>query len=413
MSLNNWTKKFWHKKVFFDYASSSPVANPVRKVMEPYFSNLFYNPSAWYGEAVYVRNKIETSRQTLKSMLKVDAGQVVFTSGATEANIMAIVGAVESFVSQTGYKKPIVITSNIEHSSVINLLNSLKSKSLIDIVILPVSQQGVISLNQLSASLTSRVALVSIQMVNSELGVRQPILDIAKKVRSYRKSHNTTWPLLHSDGTQALALDEINFAKLGVDFLTFGVHKSGGPKGVGLLLKKTSAPLSSLFYESSQEFGYRAGTENVPLIIGATEAVKISQSSYLTNKTKLAFLRKKLELGLLDISPDIVINQGGLGFQSEHILNFTWAGIQSELLVIELAELGVMCSARSACSKDEETDSDFIIPYQLYDKDSQIAQLVKFYGGVRVSMGSSTRLSEIKYLLSSLRKVGKKYQLLK
>jgi cysteine desulfurase len=312
------------KQIYLDYAASTPLDPNVLAVMQPYFSEKFYNPSATYLAARSVKQ-----------------AEIYFTAGATEANNLAITG----IMSQFPYSDALV--SSIEHDSVIAPAGQFNSNKI------ACTSEGVIDLKDLEKKITSRTVLISVMLVNNELGTIQPIREVASlisKVRKNRLKTSNNVPLyLHTDAAQAANYLDLHVARLGVDLMSINGGKIYGPKQTGVLFVKAPIVLKSLIVGGGQEHNLRSGTENVPGFIGLAKALEISQQIHEKETDRLRGLREVL---IGELAKNILNTQinGSPKHQSPHILHMTFPGADNERLMMELDERGVQVAVGSACS---------------------------------------------------------------
>src|SRR5579862_3657095 len=253
------------KPIYLDYAAATPMDAEVIKAMQPYFADKFYNPSATYLAGRGVRKDVESARQSVAIQLGARPAEVIFTAGATEANNLAIQGIMRE------YPESEVLVSAIEHESVLEPARLFKVKEI------PVTPQGIVDLQKLEKLITPKTVLVSVMLVNNELGTVQPISEIAKILNKSSILRKNGWPLyLHTDGAQAGNYLDLHVSRLGVDLMSINSGKIYGPKQSGVLYVKAGTRLRPLIVGGGQEFGLRSGTENVAAAIGLAKALKIA-----------------------------------------------------------------------------------------------------------------------------------------
>ena len=373
------------KRIYLDYASLTPIDPRVTRLMKKYSSFAYANPSSLYKEGVAAKKALAEGRQKVANYLNSHTDEIIFTAGGTEANNLAIEGVVRAFINKKtsiNIQVPHIIISSIEHSSVIEVANKLEKIGCegikCEVTRLAVDKDGIISLDELKKSIKGNTILVSIMMVNNEIGSVQPIKEIAKIIRNARKSpagptsyRSDLYPLLHTDAAQALYRD-INMDNLGVDMLTLDGGKVYGPRGIGALYVEMSV-LSNKLIEpivlgGGQEFGLRSGTENLPAIMGFSMALELAKKERVSSQLKMIEFRSIFIEGLIKIRPDIIVN-GNLNSgtpqkssenkgenvpQSPHILNISIPGIDNEFFLFQLDARGIACSTKSSCLRDEE-----------------------------------------------------------
>jgi len=398
------------KRIYLDYASLTPIDPRVIREMKKYSSSKFANPSSLYKEGVAAKKALAEGRQKVADYINSHSDEIIFTAGGTEANSLAIEGVIRAAV-HSGVKSPHIIISSIEHSSIIEVANKLEKFGCegikCEVTRLSVDKNGVISLDELKKSIKANTVLVSIMMVNNEIGSVQPIKEIAKIVRNARKSFGTdlNYPLLHTDAAQAL-FEDINMDNLGVDLLTLDGGKVYGPRGIGVLYVKrevlSNKLIEPIILGGGQEFGLRSGTENIPAIMGFGKALELANtnSRINTNTTdnesaRLGEFRSIFIEGLMQIRPEIIVN-GNLNSgptQSPHILNISIPGIDNEFFLFQLDAKGVTCSTKSSCLRDEE--DSYVLKSMSADSKTSL----------RFSFGRFTKVRDIKKTLRVISKL--------
>lgn len=380
------------KLIYLDYASSAPVDPKVFSLIANSLRRDYANPSAIHKSGLNSKNKITKSRKEIAGILKANSDEIFFTSGGTESNNLAILGVLEN------HKKPHVIISNIEHSSIIELCKNLENKKIAEITFLEVEDTGLIDPKKVKKVLRDNTVLVSVMYANNEIGTIQPIKEIVKEIRHFNKINKKNI-LFHTDATQAMNYLSTNLEKLGVDMMTFNGSKIYGPRGTGVLYKKRKISLRKVFFGGSQEAGLRPGTENLPNIVGLAKALSITEEMKEKESRRLIKLRDYLLKEILKISKKIVIN-GDLINRLPNNLNITIPNIPSDLLVIELSERGIEVSSKSACKSGDDKASYVIkaINKNLKEED----------GSIRISLGRYTEKEDIKYFIKSLKEILKK-----
>jgi len=386
---------FSKKRIYLDYASLTPIDERVLRTINKYSQNKYANPSSWYLEGVNAKKVLEDSRNIVAKTITAHADEIVFTGGGTESNNIAILGIVEAQkVKGIDYRDMHIISSTIEHSSVLECFNHLKTKG-VNVDFVTVDSDGVVNLDELKKLIKPTTILVSVMMVNNEMGSVQPIRDIAKiirkarseKINSNRTDVNATiFPIFHTDASQAFLYQEINMQNLGVDMLTLDGSKVYGPRGVGALYIRRGLNIKPIIFGGGQEGGIRSGTENIPSIAGFTTALSIARVERGTEITRIEELRQQFISGLKNIKNDIQIN-GSAG----HIISATIHGIDSEFFVMQLDAKGVSCSTKSSCLRDG--DESYVLESIGVDSKST----------VRFSIGRNTNSREIKKVLGLIR----------
>jgi cysteine desulfurase len=318
------------KSVYFDYAAATPIDPKVFSAMKPYLTVKFHNPSAVYLAAKATRQDLENARSDVAACLGAKPREVIFTAGATEANNLAIQGTMRHFPDGE------LLVSAIEHESVLEPAKLYRHRQL------PVSRDGLVDLNKLKNLIGPKTVLVSVGLVNHELGVIQPLREIAKIL-------NQSSILLHVDASQAPNYLDLQVSRLGVDLLSLNGGKIYGPKQSGVLYVKTGVKLEPLILGGGQEFNLRSGTENLAGAAGLAAALKLSQHKRQSEAKRVSGLRELFIKELNRVVPTAVVN-GSLKQVSPHIVSVTFPGQDNERLVMELDEAGVQAATGSACS---------------------------------------------------------------
>jgi cysteine desulfurase len=397
---------FPNKRIYLDYASTTPVSSSVKRAMDPFWSRFFHNPNGLHKGSVRARKLLDGFRAVTASFFGSHADEVIFTSGGTESDNLAILGSLLAYKKNNPNAIPHIIVSAIEHPAVLEVVRVLEMSGEARVSYLPVDEAGVVLLDECKKVLTPDTVLISLMYVNNEVGTIEPIHELVKLVRHFKKhtlgNPNALYPLVHTDASQALLYQETNIQKLGVDMLSCNGGKIYGPKGVGVLVKKRNVPLEPLVHGGNQEFGFRAGTHALPLIAGmATALSDISKSKEKENK-RLTLLHDFLVLELQHRFSDITIH-GSLLAKVPGIVNISCQGIESDLLVLELDALGFEVSSKTACKYDDPDESYVLQAMRGDDADEE-------GGTVRISLGRHTSRGDLRDFLDALGQVLQKYK---
>lgn len=400
------------KRIYLDYASLTPIDPRVIREMKKYSSAEYANPSSLYKEGVAAKKALEEGRSKVAAFLHAHADEIIFTSGGTEANGLALEGAARA-AHRSGFEKPHLIISSIEHSSIIEVANMMERQG-VEVTRLSVDSKGIVSVEELKKALKPSTFMVSVMAVNNEVGSIQPLKEIAKIVRDYRKkmaqaegpgsAHGGVisykiYPLLHTDAAQAALYEDLNLEKLGVDLLTLDSSKVYGPRGIGCLFIRRNTPIEQIIYGGGQERGLRSGTENIPAIMGFAKALDIAEKERIRMRIWMGELRERFIDGLKSIRADIQVNGSELMIndnQSPHILNVSIPGIDNEFFVLQLDARGIACSTKSSCLRDED-ESYVLKAIGAHSKTS-----------IRFSFGRWTKKGDIKRALGIIKEVFKK-----
>lgn len=355
--------------IYLDHAAATPVDAKVLQAMEPFFSRDFFNPSAAYLPAKKVAAAYEAAKATIAHAVGAKASDLVITAGATEANNLAL-----------NLVKSRMLYLATEHDSV---RKAAENRGGISIA---VDRYGRIDLSDLKSKLTDEVELISVSLVNNELGVIQPLSEVASLIRDVkfdRLKRGLKTPLyLHSDASQALNLLDVSVARLGVDLLTLNSAKIYGPKGVGALYVSHDVKLSPATYGGGQEKGLRSGTENVPGVIGFAKATELAVEHLNGNRKKYAELKKLL---LAELQGYELINKK---YALDNFIVLCYNGIDAERLIYLLEEQEVYVSTGAACAASKGEKSHVLKAIGLTDE--EIA------GSLRLSLGETNDASQIR-----------------
>lgn len=398
---------FSKKKIYLDYAGATPIDRTILKKLYFYEKKFFANGSAIYNDGIKVRSIIEKERGKIAKLINAHSNEIIFTGSGTESNAIAIIGAVLYFKNKNNIL-PHIITTKIEHPAVLENCNMLEKTNQAEVTYLSVDKNGLINIKELRESIKENTVIVSIMYANNEIGSVEPIQEVAKEVRYFRKKNNSIYPLFHTDACQAINYLYIeNIEKLGVDLMSFNSSKIYGPKGIGALYKKRGVNLSPIYHGGGQEFGYRSGTESLSLITGFAEAFVIANKIKEKESDRLTKIRDLFikELISLEIESFKIIINGGLENRLPNNINISILGINSELLVIELGALEVYVSEKSACHSNLANSSHVLLAIL-----GEENQDLKKYGSVRISLGRYTKEKDVYLFIKRLKKILLKYK---
>jgi cysteine desulfurase len=364
------------KLIYLDYAASTPCDPEVVRAMLPYLTENFSNPGSAHRQALAADRAIQEARLQLAEAISCDPGELVFTSGATESNNLAILGLLGD-LNEPGRRK--LITTQIEHKSVLEPARFLQASGC-KVEFCPVDDCGRIDLGELSDLLDDQTALVTVQLANNEIGTIQPLAEIVQLARR-------VGALVHSDCSQALGKLPIDVESLDVDMLSFSAHKLCGPKGSGALFLRSGSAKGAVSARSlggGQERGYRSGTPNVPAIVGFGEAARIATLSQTDESHRVEVLRDRLEARLGELLPDMRIN-GDLTRRLPGISSVTIPGVEAEAVIARLPQIAM--SSSSACTERAPEPSHVLTSIGLSRKEA--------YSSLRLSAGRFTLASEV------------------
>lgn len=369
--------------LYFDHCASSPPYEEVVQTMMEVMKSQYANPSSLHRAGTDADKLIERSRAVLAEQLQTSKGKWVFTSGGTESNNIAIKGAARQYAGRGKH----LITTQIEHASVYESFAQLEQEGF-KVTYLQVGRSGHVELEQLEAAITEETILVSVMHINNEIGSIQPIENIAKLLKRYPKV------ILHVDAVQSIGKLPIHLEKWGIDLLSGSAHKLRGPKGVGYLYVRDGITLSPLFSGGSQEYGHRAGTQNVPAIVASAKALRMSLASMEQRSKRLKVLKQQL-LTLIEQIPELKLN--GAEPSASHIIHFSYPGMKPEVVIHMLEQRGIMASTKSACSSKDDKPSRVLLAIGASHEQAS--------SGIRISLGDEHEEQDIAALGAALRHV--------
>ncbi len=391
-------KNFNKKRIYLDVASSTQIDKDMLKSFPQLGDEaLMANPSALHKEGVLARNLINKARKVAAEVLKTQESEIIFTSGATESDNLAILGAVDALVTEGISRESILIyQSAFEHSAINETLLHLK-KNNTQVRILPL-ENGIVNPKDIKIPAWVNAVIVSVIYVNNEVGTVQPIKEIAKRIRFLRKHNPNLKIIFHIDATQAPSHFNLNVQSLGIDMMTLGSTKLYCPKGVGLLYIKKGIKVEPRFFGGGQEFGIRPGTESVYLIHNFAYALKYAQDNLEKENKKILEIREYFEnLLKKEISEAVITFESS--FRTPHISHVAIRGIDSELLVLELDAKGIAVSAKSACKNEDSNESQIVLDVHGAD-----------YGAIRFSFGRFNTKKDAHKSVFILKKIIDKYK---
>lgn len=352
-------------RVYADYASLTPIDDRVKKVMIEAMDLYPANPSSLYAEGVASAKALTDARTSIAGFFGAHKQEVIFTSGGTESNNLVFSGVLDAALN-SGIERPHFIVSTIEHPSIIEIALDFVTRGY-DVSFVPVDENGLINPKDIKKALRDETVLISIIYANNEIGTVQPIKEIAREVRHFKKSlgrGTTDFPYIHTDACQAVLYEDMRIPGLNIDFMSVDGGKIYGPRGAGVLIKKRTAQMGQLMYGGGQEFGLRPGTENLVSVIGLKHAFDIAHSERDDEIPRLRELQSTcidmISSKLADILPGMKIN-GTLDERLPNNINICFPGIDAEFLVLRLDVLGVAVSSVTSCRASNEDSSSYVI----------------------------------------------------
>ena len=374
------------KKIYLDYAASTPLDKDVLRAMLPYLKGEYGNPSSSHVFGQRAMAGIDNARSIVAECLGCELGEVIFTGSATEADNMVVRGVVQG-------QKPHIITSTIEHEAVLAPLQELEAQGLVSVTYVGVDKNGTVRVGDIESAVLKNTVLISIMYANSEIGTVQPIVEIGSMLKKIN-AKRTKKILFHTDAAQALNYLDCNVDLLGVDLLTLSGHKIYGPKGVGVLYVKSGVELNPLIIGGGQEGGMRSGTENVAGIVGVGAALlKVRDPKIKLHTIKIRQMRDSLIKSILKVIPDSQLN----GSEKERLannVNVSFADIEGFELMVALDQKGISVSTGSACSERRHEPSHVLLAL---GRSSQEAM-----SSIRITLGRGTSKQDIREVIGIL-----------
>jgi cysteine desulfurase len=376
-----------HLFVYLDHAAGYPLDLRVLNEMLPYFTEHYGNPSSFHSEGFKAIKAMDNAREQVAQLINAQPDEIIFTSCATEANNLSILGAVAR-----NYKKGAkIIISSIEHISVINITKEL-SRQNIEIERCPVSQSGIIDLSELEAIIDDNVIMVSVMAANGEIGSLQPLKEIAEISHKYGA-------LFHSDATAAIGKIQLDVKNLDVDLMTISSNDIYGPKGMGALYLRKGIKVKPHLIGGGQERGLRSGSENIPGIVGMGKAAQIAKTELESERIRLTFLRDKMIKSILGVIPESYLN-GHPEKRLPNNVNIRFSYIEGEALIMSLDEVGIKVSSGSACAAKTLEPSHTLLACGLKHEEA--------HGSLVFTLGKSNNEEHVDYVLQELPSIVKR-----
>lgn len=372
------------RHVYLDHAATTPMDTEVFEKMKPFFKDIYGNPSSIYQKGQEARYEMDKARMSIAEILGCSPEEIIFTSGGTESDNLAIFGIAHANKNKGKH----IITSSIEHHAVLHACEELETEGF-EVTYIPVDKDGIVDPENVKAAIREDTILVSIMFANNEIGTIQPI---AKIGRTCKKKGIP----FHTDACQAAGSYDLNVDKLHLDLMTINGSKIYGPKGTGVLYLRSGTKIKPMMYGGEQEKRLRPGTENVAGIVGLAEALRLAHVNMEDENKRLIALRDRLIKGIMDKIPKVRLN-GHPEKRLPNNANLTISDIEGEALLLRLDMVGVAASSGSACTSGSLDPSHVIIalglPYEMA------------HGSIRFSLGKSTTEKDIDYVISVLPKI--------
>lgn len=374
--------------LYFDYAAGAPLTPRVRRAMEKAM-HLEGNPSSFHDSGREARAHLEESRRIVARFLGARPDEIIFTASGSESNNLALRGSV--YAQKKGIFS--IITTPIEHPSILETVKALHEQTKTKVHYLRVDREGRAVVPEDTRWLLG-AHLISVMYANNEVGTIQPIREIAQRIASYKKKNKGAGPVFHIDACQATGYLPMNVRQLGADLLTLNGSKIGGPRGVGVLYVRRGVRLAPIIYGGHQESGLRAGTENIPAIVGLAQAIQDVDSK---EKVRLSRLQDMFCEGVQRTLPDVRVN----GVQGENRLpnnvHISIPDLESEAILLELDKYGIRAGSGSACTSHSVEPSHVL-------KAMKVSRRY-LSGAIRFSMGHQTKREDIEYVVKILPRV--------
>lgn len=375
--------------LYFDHCASTPPREDVIRTVAEVMASIYANPSSLHRGGSEARSLLDRAREQAARLFGTRPAEWRFTSGGTESNNLAILGAARRYRNRGRH----LIVSSIEHPSVAEPFRALEREGY-RVTVLPVSETGHVDPADVEAALTDETILVSVMHVNNEVGSVQPIEAIGRLLRGRPRT------LFHVDGVQSVGKLPVHIREWGIDLFAVSAHKFGGPRGAGWLYVREGLELEPIIRGGGQEDGLRAGTENVPAIVGAARALRLAVESQPERRERMLRLRRRLIRGIAAM-PELLLS-GPAEDDPErpmapHIVHFCFPGMKPEVIVHALEEQGIYVSTKSACSSKDDKPSAVLLAM---GRSADCAA-----GGIRISLGDEHDEASIDALLESLETV--------
>ena len=372
------------KQIYLDYAATTPVKEEVVQEMMPYFSQQYGNPSSLYDIGASSKEAIDKAREQVASLINSKPSEVFFTSGGTESDNWALFGVTDALKKKGNH----IITTEIEHHAILHSCKYLENHG-IDVTYLPVDKEGFVNPADLEAAITDKTVLVSIMYINNEVGTMEPIKELA----AIAHKHGV---LFHTDAVQAVGNVPCDVKELDVDFMSISSHKIYGPKGVGALYIKKGSKISTYLHGGAQESKHRAGTENLPGIVGFGKAAAMAQENFQQHVEHLRLLRNHFVKRITNEVEDVFVN-GSMDARHPGNASITFEYIEGESILLLLNQLGVYVSTGSACSSASLTPSHVLtalgVPWEM------------IHGTVRFSFGDMTTTEDVDFVVDNVKEI--------
>jgi cysteine desulfurase len=379
--------------IYLDYAATTPLDPRVLEAMMPYLTEKFGNPNSIHAFGREARKAVDEAREKIAALLNCRPSELVFTSGGTESDNLALRGVAAAYRQKGNH----IVTTAIEHHAVLHTCRALQDEGF-EVTYLPVDEHGLVTPEQVAEAITDRTILISIMHANNEIGTMEPLADIVRVVKEKRPD-----VLVHTDAVQTVGHIPVDVEALGVDLLSFAAHKFYGPKGVGGLFVRRGVKLVPQLTGGGQERNRRSGTENVAGIVGMAKALEIAVAEMPTEIPRLQTLRDDLINGVLAQIPDSRLN-GHPTQRLPHNANFSFLGVEGEALLLQLDLHGIAASSGSACTSGSLEPSHVLLALGLSHEWA--------LGSLRLTLGRFTTRQHLERVLAVLPSIVEKLRAL-
>ena len=377
------------RQVYLDHAATTPTDPSVVEVMIPFLGTEYGNPGSFHSKGKAVADKIDEARSVVSEFLGSRPDEIVFTSSGTESDNMAILG----YARQNVDKGKHIVTTSIEHHSVLEAMEHLERKEGFELTVVPVEKNGIVDPKKVIGALREDTTIVSVMLVNNEIGTIQPVADIGRAIEKKKKEGQLKYVAFHTDVCQAGGYIDLDVKKLHIDMLTLNGSKVYGPKGVGVLYLKRGVRVQPLMFGGAQEKSRRPGTENAAAIVGLAQALKVVEERREKDNEHLRPLQEKLARGIVSTIKKTRLN-GDWEKRIPNNVNISFMDLEGEALLLYLDAKGVYASTGSACTSASLEPSHVILalgmPYEVA------------HGSLRFTLGRDTTEEDIDYVLEVL-----------
>ncbi len=379
------------RNVYLDYSATTPVKEEVLKEMIPYFTEKFGNPSSLYDKGLEAKAAVDHAREQLAALINADPKEIYFTAGGTEADNWSLMGVADKLKDKGNH----IITTKIEHHAILHSCEFLEKHGY-EVTYLGIDKNGRICLEELENAITDKTILISVMMVNNEIGTVQPIKEIGKIAKAHKI-------IFHTDAVQALGNVPIDVKDMGIDLMSMSSHKIYGPKGEGALFMRKGLRISNYIHGGAQENSKRAGTENLTGIVGFGKAAELARVNFDKHVQHCSELRNYLVDRILKEIPDTQLN-GTMEGRHPGNANITFKFIEGESILLLLNQFGISVSTGSACSSKSLEPSHVLVALGV--------PVEMIHGTVRFTVGDFTTKEDIDYVIEKLKIIVEKLRAL-